>query len=158
MVSALGGAKPGVLAEYAVLNAGGIVPAPSHLSWAEAATLPCAALTAWHALTQPRPVQPGETVLLLGTGGVSVFAQQFCQLMGARTIVTSSSHSKLERMQSLGAGGTINYRESDDWDVRVIELTDGLAPTGSSRSAGREPCKDRSAPPASAGRSRSSAY
>ena len=126
MVSALGGAKPGVLAEYAVLNAGGIVPAPSHLSWAEAATLPCAALTAWHALTQPRPVQPGETVLLLGTGGVSVFAQQFCQLMGARTIVTSSSHSKLERMQSLGAGGTINYRESDDWDVRVIELTDGL--------------------------------
>ena len=126
MASALGGAKPGVLVEYAVLNAGGVVPAPAHLSWAEAATLPCAALTAWHALTQPHPVRPGETVLLLGTGGVSVFAQQFCQLMGARTIATSSSDSKLERMRSLGAGATINYRETDDWDARVVELTDGI--------------------------------
>lgn len=126
MASALGGAVPGVLAEYAVLSAGGVVPAPAHLSWTEAATLPCAALTAWHALTEPRPVQPGETVLLLGTGGVSVFAQQFCRLMGARTIVTSSSDAKLERMRALGAGGTINYRETDDWEARVIALTDGL--------------------------------
>lgn len=126
MASALGGAQPGVLAEYVVLDAGGVVVVPAHLSWQEAATLPCAALTAWHALTQPRPVRPGETVLLLGTGGVSVFAQQFCQLMGARTIVTSSSDSKLERMQSLGAWGAINYRETVDWDSRVIELTDGV--------------------------------
>ena len=125
MASALGGAKPGVLAEYAVLNACGVIPAPKHLSWPEAATLPCAALTAWHALTQPRPIRPGETALLLGTGGVSVFAQQFCQLMGVRTIVTSSSDSKLERIQSLGAWDTINYRETVDWDSRVVELTDG---------------------------------
>ena len=104
--------------------------APEHLSWPEAATLPCAALTAWHALTQPRPVRPGETVLLLGTGGVSVFAQQFCQLMGARTIVTSSSESKLERMRALGAWQTVNYKETIDWDARVIDMTDG---TGADR-------------------------
>ncbi len=126
MASALGGAKPGVLAEYVVLDARGVVPVPAHLSWAEAATLPCAALTAWHALTQPRPVRPGETVLLLGTGGVSVFAQQFCQIMGVRTIVTSSSNTKLERMRSLGAWETINYRETIDWDSKVVELTDGV--------------------------------
>jgi NADPH:quinone reductase-like Zn-dependent oxidoreductase len=126
MASALGGAKPGVLAEHVVLDARGVVPVPAHLSWPEAATLPCAALTAWHALTRPRPVRPGETVLLLGTGGVSVFAQQFCQLMGARTIVTSSSDGKLERMRSLGAGETVNYRETVDWESRVVELTDGM--------------------------------
>lgn len=126
MGSALGGAQPGVLAEYVALNARGVVPAPAHLSWQEAATLPCAALTAWHALTHPRPVLPGETVLLLGTGGVSVFAQQFCQLMGARTISTSSSDGKLERIRSLGAWETINYRRTEDWDARAVELTDGV--------------------------------
>ncbi len=126
MASALGGTEPGVLAEYVLLSARGVVPVPEHLSWQEAATLPCAALTAWHALTQPRSVRPGETVLLLGTGGVSVFAQQFCRLMGARTIVTSSSDGKLERMQSLGAWETINYKETVDWDSRVTELTDGV--------------------------------
>jgi NADPH:quinone reductase-like Zn-dependent oxidoreductase len=126
MASALGGARPGVLAEYAVLEARGVVPVPTHLSWAEAATLPCAALTAWHALTRPQPVRAGETVLLLGTGGVSVFAQQFCQIMGARTIVTSSSDAKLERMRSLGAGETVNYRQTPDWEARVVELTDGV--------------------------------
>ncbi len=125
MASALGGARPGVLAEYVLLGADGVVAVPEHLSWAEAATLPCAALTAWHALTLPRPVSPGETVLLLGTGGVSVFAQQFCQLMGARTIVTSSSDSKLVRMRELGAWETINYREMPDWDARAVELTNG---------------------------------
>ncbi len=125
MASALGGAKSGVLAEYVVLDAHGVVAVPAHLSWAEAATLPCAALTAWHALTQPRPIRPGETALLLGTGGVSVFAQQFCGLMGARTIVTSSSDSKLERIGALGAWNTINYRKTADWDARIVELTDG---------------------------------
>ncbi len=125
MASALGGARPGVLAEYAVLDARGVVPVPEHLTWSEAATLPCAALTAWHALTQPRPVLPGESVLLLGTGGVSVFAQQFCRLMGARTVVTSSSDDKLQRARSLGAWETINYRDTADWDSRVIELTGG---------------------------------
>ena len=89
MASALGGARQGVLAEEVILSARGVIATPEHLSDIEAATLPCAALTAWHALTLPSPVKAGETVLLLGTGGVSVFAQQFCSIMGARTIVTS---------------------------------------------------------------------
>ena len=102
------------------------VSAPTNHSYAEAATLPCAGLTAWHALTRPAPVKPGETVLLLGTGGVSVFAQQFCNIMGARTIVTSSSDKKINRMWELGAGDAINYRTTPEWDVRVLELTDGI--------------------------------
>jgi len=126
MASALGGARPGVLAELVALDARGLVPVPAHLTWTEASTLPCAALTAWHALTRPRQVRPGETVLLLGTGGVSVFAQQFCRLMGARTIVTSSSDDKLERMRTLGASETINYRATADWDSAVLDLTDGV--------------------------------
>ena len=126
MSSALGGARQGVLAEEVILNAGGVVPTPAHLSDIEAATLPCAALTAWHALVMPTPVLPGETVLLLGTGGVSVFAQQFCALMGARTIVTSSSDAKLERMRTLGTAETINYRTTPDWDAAVLDMTDGV--------------------------------
>lgn len=125
MASALGGARQGVLAEEVCLPARGVVPIPGDLSFAEAATLPCAALTAWHALTQPRPVVPGETVLLLGTGGVSVFAQQFCTLMGARTIVTSSSDEKLARMKALGAAEGINYRATPDWEAEVVRLTFG---------------------------------
>lgn len=125
MNSALGGALPGVLAEEVVLPARGVIPTPAHLSDMEAATLPCAALTAWHALVMPRPVLAGETVLLLGTGGVSVFAQQFCRMMGVRTIVTSSSDAKLERMKQLGADGTINYRDNPDWDKAVLEMTGG---------------------------------
>lgn len=125
MASALGGALPGVLAERVVLDATGVVSVPPHLSLAEASTLPCAALTAWHALTRPRQVRPGESVLLLGTGGVSVFAQQFCRIMGAKTIVTSSSNDKLERMRSLGAAETINYVETEDWDAVVLESTGG---------------------------------
>ena len=125
MASALGGARQGVLAEEVVLSARGVVPIPAGLSFEEAACLPCAALTAWHALTEPRPVLPGETVLLLGTGGVSVFAQQFCALMGARTVVTSSSEAKLARMRGLGAAGTIDYRASPDWHEGVLEMTGG---------------------------------
>jgi len=126
MGSALGGARSGVLAEYVVLDARGIISIPDHMSYAQASTLPCAALTAWHALTLPRQVSPGETVLLLGTGGVSVFAQQFCKFMGARTIVTSSSDAKLEKMRALGAGATINYRDTPDWEAKALELTDGI--------------------------------
>ena len=126
MDSALGGARQGVLAEHVVLDAGGVIAMPAHLGFAEAATLPCAGLTAWHALTRPAPVMPGQTVLLLGTGGVSVFAQQFCNLMGARTIVTSSSDEKLERMRALGAAELVNYRATPEWDARVLELTDGV--------------------------------
>ena len=126
MASALGGARQGVLAERFVLDTAGVIKTPAYMSDAQAATLPCAALTAWHALTQPRAVLAGETVLLLGTGGVSVFAQQFCQVMGARTIVTSSSDAKLERMRSLGADATINYRSTPEWQQAVLDLTDGV--------------------------------
>ena len=125
MASALGGPRQGVLAEEVILLEDGVIPTPASLTDEEAATLPCAALTAWHALTLPRPVKAGETVLLLGTGGVSVFAQQFCTMMGARTIVTSSSDDKLEKMKSLGAGEVINYRTNPEWDAAVLELTRG---------------------------------
>lgn len=126
MASALGGARQGVLAEEVILSARGVIATPEHLSDTEAATLPCAALTAWHALTLPSPVKAGETVLLLGTGGVSVFAQQFCSIMGARTIVTSSSDAKLARMKALGANQTINYSDTPDWDAAVLEMTGGV--------------------------------
>lgn len=126
MASALGGARQGVLAEEVILAERGVIPTPDHLTDAEAATLPCAALTAWHALNLPRPIVAGETVLLLGTGGVSVFAQQFCTMMGARTIVTSSSDEKLARMAALGADQTINYRTNPDWDAEVLDLTAGM--------------------------------
>lgn len=125
MASALGGARQGVLAEEVILSDEGVIPTPSALTDEEAATIPCAALTAWHALTLPRPVKAGETVLLLGTGGVSVFAQQFCKMMGARTIVTSSSNDKLEKMKALGPSEFINYRTNPEWDAVVMELTAG---------------------------------
>ncbi|MEM6744833.1 MAG: NAD(P)-dependent alcohol dehydrogenase [Pseudomonadota bacterium] len=125
MASALGGARDGVLAEEAVLEEGGVIPVPAHLDFAEAACLPCAGLTAWHMLRAPEPVVAGETVLILGTGGVSVFAQQFCAMMGARTIVTSSSDEKLARMRAMGAWEGVNYRETPEWQEAVLALTGG---------------------------------
>ena len=126
MASALGGAIDGVLAQEVVLNEAAVVPVPEHLSIEEAATLPCAALTAWHALTADTCVRLEETVLLLGTGGVSVFAQQLCNVLGAKTIVTSSSDEKLARIKDLGAGQTINYTTNPDWETIVLDMTDGL--------------------------------
>ena len=126
MASALGGALDGVLAEEVVLRADGVVPIPRHMSFEEAATLPCAALTAWNALVEAARVKAGDTVLLLGTGGVSIFALQFSKLLGARAIVTSSSDEKLERAKKLGAWQTVNYRRTPDWDRAVLELTDGI--------------------------------
>jgi len=125
MASALGGALDGVLAEYAVLDAGGLVDVPAHLTDEEAATLPCAGLTAWNCLFGPGHLQPGETVLLLGTGGVSVMALQFATLAGARAIVTSSSDAKLARARELGAWQTVNYVDTPDWERAVLELTGG---------------------------------
>jgi NADPH:quinone reductase-like Zn-dependent oxidoreductase len=125
MASALGGALDGVLAEEAVLGADGVVPIPSHLSFEDAATLPCAALTAWHALVEAARVKAGDTVLLLGTGGVSIFALQFANLLGARAIITSSSDEKLGRAKKLGAWRTVNYRQTPQWDQAVLEHTDG---------------------------------
>lgn len=121
----LGGPLDGVLQERMVLSEEGVVPVAEHLSDAEAACLPCAALTAWSALVTQAAIGPGDTVLVLGTGGVAIFALQFARLLGARVIVTSSSDEKLERARALGASETINYRETPRWSGRVHELTDG---------------------------------
>ncbi len=113
----------GVLREYAAFDQESVVRIPEHLSYEEAATLPCGALTAWNALTVAGRIKSGETVVTLGTGGVSIFALQFAKLAGARVIVTSSSDEKLERARKLGADETINYRTREDWDAAVLELT-----------------------------------
>src|SRR5256885_17026916 len=114
-----------MLAEYAVLNEEALVHVPSHLSSEEAATLPCAAVTAWVALTRDRRVTAGDTVLIQGSGGVSVFALQFARVLGARVIATTSTPEKAERLKALGASEVINYRETPDWDAKARELTAG---------------------------------
>lgn len=124
MTSALGGNIDGMLAEYIILNESGVVHIPDHLSYEEAATLPCAALTAWNALVAKGNLQAGETVLVLGTGGVSVFATQFAKLLGATVTATSSSDRKLDQIRSLGADATINYQNTPDWEKEVYALTD----------------------------------
>jgi NADPH:quinone reductase-like Zn-dependent oxidoreductase len=124
-LSALGGALHGVLAEYAVFDQHGLVHLPAHLSFEEGATLPCAAVTAWHALFGIKPLLPGQSVLVLGTGGVSIFALQFAKAAGARVIATSSSDEKLARVRALGADDTINYRVHEDWNAQVRERTGG---------------------------------
>ena len=119
------GSTNGMLAEFVVLPEQGVVRIPNHLSFEEAATLPCAALTAWNALVEQGQVKSGETVVLLGTGGVSPFGLQFARLHGARTIITSSSDEKLEKAKKLGADETINYRTTPNWEEKVHELTGG---------------------------------
>jgi len=121
------GAPPvdGVLAEYALFDAQDAVAVPAHLPVEAAAALPCAAVTAWRALVDLGRVAPGESVLLIGTGGVSIFALQFARLAGARALVISSSDEKLERARKLGADGCINYRTNPDWEREVLRLTDG---------------------------------
>lgn len=121
----LGGPGPGVLAEYVRLDAEGVVRVPAHLSDAEAATLPCAALTAWTSLVAEGGIKSGDTVLVQGTGGVAIFALQFAVAAGARAIVTSSSDAKLEQARALGAAGTVNYRTNPDWHLAARDLTDG---------------------------------
>ncbi len=103
----------------------GLLPIPAHLSFTEAATLPCAAVTAWNALMEAGGVRPGDSVLTQGTGGVSLFAVQFARLAGARVIATSSSDEKLAKVRKLGASDGINYKTTPDWDKRVRELTGG---------------------------------
>jgi len=121
--SALGAAIGGVLAESVLLHESGLVHMPAHLSFEEAATLPCAAVTAWHALITEGGLKPGDTVLTLGSGGVSLFTLQFSRLAGARVISTSGSDEKLARLCGLGASHGINYKTTVDWDKRVRELT-----------------------------------
>ena len=123
--SALGGAIDGMLAEHVVLSQDGVVKIPSHLTFEEAASLPCAAVTAWNALVRESHVKAGDTVLLLGTGGVSMIGLQLAKMHGARCIVTSSSDEKLERAKALGADAVVNYRERPDWEKAVLELTGG---------------------------------
>lgn len=121
--TALGGARSGMLAELVTLSEEGVVAIPPHLSFEEAATLPCAGVTAWHALVAHGKISADETVVLLGTGGVSMFALQFAKMHGARVIITSSSDEKLARAKKLGADETINYRTTPDWETAVFELT-----------------------------------
>jgi NADPH:quinone reductase-like Zn-dependent oxidoreductase len=124
--TALGGARDGVLAEAVVLPERGVVRTPEHMSDVEAATLPCAALTAWHALFEGEdPLRPGQTVLLEGTGGVSIFGVQLAKLAGARVILTSSRDEKLARARDLGADETINYTTELEWQDRVRDMTGG---------------------------------
>jgi NADPH:quinone reductase-like Zn-dependent oxidoreductase len=121
---ALGGDIDGMLSDYVILKQDGLVAIPDHLSFQEAATLPCAAVTAWNALAACE-VKPGSTVLIQGTGGVSIFALQFARLKGARVLGISSSYPKLERAGTMGLDSGLNYRENPEWDRWVMDRTDG---------------------------------
>ena len=126
MSSALGGALDGVLAEEVVLNADGVISLPRDYSSVQGSTLPCAALTAWHALFEIKRIQKGDRVLLLGTGGVSIFAMQFAVAVGAEVFIISSSDEKLARAKSMGAHHLINYKKFPNWERSVLELTNGV--------------------------------
>jgi NADPH:quinone reductase-like Zn-dependent oxidoreductase len=124
--STLGGPLDGTLAELAVFDQEGVVKFPGHLSDEEASTLPCAAVTAWSALVTEGGLTAGDTVLVQGTGGVSLFALQLAKVLGARVIATSSRDEKLARVRGLGADDLINYQEVPDWGKRAKELTEGI--------------------------------
>jgi len=124
-IGALGSPLDGVLAEYVVLHQDGLVQLPEHLSFEEGATLACAGVTAWHALVVRGRIRPGDTVLALGTGGVSIFALQIARMAGARVIITSSSDEKIERAIALGAHAGINYKTHPEWHEEVMKLTGG---------------------------------
>ncbi len=124
--SALGGQLDGMLSQYVCLSEEGLVGIPQGYSYEEAATLPCAAVTAWNGLVTRGRMQPGDNVLILGTGGVSIFGVQFAAAAGARPIVTSSSDEKLARAKTLGAAVTINYRAIPEWSGAVRAATGGV--------------------------------
>ena len=125
MATARGGDVDGMLAEMVLSHENGLVAIPDYLSYEEEATLPCAAVTAWRALFVDGGLRAGESVLLEGTGGVSIFGLQLAAAAGARPIITSSSDAKLERARSLGAVGTVNYRTNPEWQEEVLAATDG---------------------------------
>jgi NADPH:quinone reductase-like Zn-dependent oxidoreductase len=120
-----GGRVDGMLAEHVVLPADALVKVPAHLTDVEAATLPCAAVTAWYALFEGNRIFPGDTVLVIGSGGVSLFALQFARLAGARVIATTGSQEKIARVKTLGAHEVLNYRRNPEWPKTVAELTGG---------------------------------
>lgn len=124
-LNARGGPLPGCAQAFMTMSAEAVSKVPRHLTDAEAASLPCAALTAWRTLMVEGKLAPGERVLLEGTGGVSVFALQFAKAAGAEVIITSSSDEKLEHARSLGADHTINYRQYPEWSKKVREVTGG---------------------------------
>jgi NADPH:quinone reductase-like Zn-dependent oxidoreductase len=126
MANALGGTIDGVLSEYRKFDEKGVVKVPEHLTDTEASTLPCAGVTAWNSLVEKGSVKPGSSVLLLGTGGVSIMALQICQMLGVKAILTSSSDEKLIRAKALGAWHVINYKREPNWDLQVLEMTDGI--------------------------------
>jgi len=121
---ALGGDIDGMLAEFVVLRESGLVRMPQHLSFAEASTLPCAGVTAWNAVAAGS-LKPGSTVLIQGTGGVSIFALQFAHFMGFRVLGISSSNDKLDRAYSLGLSAGLNYRDNPNWDRWALDQTGG---------------------------------
>jgi len=121
---ALGSPLDGTLADYIVFHEDGVVTIPGSLSYEEAACLPCAGVTAWHSLFRAgRPVHAGDNVLVLGTGGVSIFALQFARAAGARVIATSSSDEKIQRLRTMGASEAINYKQTPDWEKEVLRVT-----------------------------------
>lgn len=123
--SALGGAVDGMLSQYVTLHENGLVAIPQHLGFEEAATLPCAGVTAWNGLVTRGHTQPGDWVLLQGTGGVSLFGLQLAQALGAKAVITSSSDEKLARARQLGASAGINYQTTPEWDKAVLAATPG---------------------------------
>jgi NADPH:quinone reductase-like Zn-dependent oxidoreductase len=122
---AMGGSCDGMLAEYVVLEEQGTVTLPAHLSLQEGATLPCAGVTAWHAIVEHGWTKAGNTVLVQGTGGVSIFALQFAKALGAEAIATSSSDEKLARAKKMGASHGINYKTTPEWDKEAVAITHG---------------------------------
>ena len=123
--SSLGGALDGMLSQYVTLNENGLVTIPKHLSYEEAATLPCAGVTAWNALVTRGQTQPGDFVLLQGTGGVSILGLQLALALDAKPVITSSSDEKLARAKQLGAVAGINYKTTPEWDKAVLAATNG---------------------------------
>ena len=125
LLSDRGGNAGGMLSEVIVSHEGGLVSIPEHLSYEEAATLPCAAVTAWVGLFKRGRIEPGQYVLLEGTGGVSIFGLIFSSALGAKPIITSSRDDKLERAMEMGAIGTANYRSNPEWHLTVKEISGG---------------------------------
>jgi NADPH:quinone reductase-like Zn-dependent oxidoreductase len=125
LIDQLGCTTDGWLAEYVALDEQAAVKVPEHLTWAEAAGLPCAGVTAWNALTRPGTLVPGQTVLTLGTGDVSLFAAQFARQMGCRVVATTSSGAKAEKLRELGVDDVVDYVLTPDWPQQVRRLTGG---------------------------------
>lgn len=115
----------GVLAEQVTMNENGLVHIPDYMSYAEAASMPCAAVSAWTALHVATPLRPGQTVLIQGTGGVALFGLQIARMFGARVLAITSTDEKAETLKAMGADAVVNYRSFPDWDRQILELTDG---------------------------------